>query len=383
MKRPVKVCAEKGLEKVITFHHRTLEARYFSETLNQTAEKLHAENPGKYPEEVWAQWLAGEHAVEYRRQILADFGDGRAVDGLAVRVISNCLVLGEGVNMPDASVAVMNGSGSMVKIVQQIGRVLRMKPGEGKLARLVVPVFLGLGEEPGDVLASPSYGPLVRILTAIRSHDARMIEALAVPQSSGRRTGGRSAESAVAAGQGEGAGAAGAFVLPVRFRSRVSQDALALFVATQVFRSESAYWKEGMQHCRTWHEQSGSLDVAYNTMVGETGSFPLGKWLSERRYERASGDMPEYRIDMLDMLGMVWSVPDARFEAGLAWAGQWAAEHAGSLAAPVRAFIGGYPIGTWLAGLRAQAEVPEGEKGALEPARRAASRSPATTTSSS
>ncbi|MFF2820916.1 hypothetical protein ACFVT9_35980 [Kitasatospora cineracea] len=72
------------------------------------------------------------------------------------------------------------------------------------------------------------------------------------------------------------------------------------------------------------------------------------------------------------IVGMIWSVPDARFEAGLAWAGQWAAEHAGSLAAPVRAFIGGYPIGTWLAGLRAQAEVPEGEKGALEPARRAA-----------
>ncbi|WP_030462599.1 hypothetical protein [Kitasatospora sp. NRRL B-11411] len=49
-----------------------------------------------------------------------------------------------------------------------------------------------------------------------------------------------------------------------------------------------------------------------------------------------------------------------------------AAEHFGSPAAPVRASIGGYPIGTWLAGLRAQAEVPEGEKGALEPARRAA-----------
>ncbi|WP_435818877.1 helicase associated domain-containing protein [Kitasatospora cineracea] len=51
---------------------------------------------------------------------------------------------------------------------------------------------------------------------------------------------------------------------------------------------------------------------------------------------------------------------------------QWTAEHHGSLAAPVRASIGGYPIGTWLSALRAQAQVPAGEAGALDPDRRAA-----------
>ncbi|WP_285741052.1 helicase associated domain-containing protein, partial [Kitasatospora phosalacinea] len=69
---------------------------------------------------------------------------------------------------------------------------------------------------------------------------------------------------------------------------------------------------------------------------------------------------------------MIWSVSDARFEAGLAWARQWAAEHHGSLAAPSRASIGGYAIGTWLVELRAQAEVPEGQPGALPAERRRA-----------
>ncbi len=41
------------------------------------------------------------------------------------------------------------------------------------------------------------------------------------------------------------------------------------------------------------------------------------------------------------MLGMIWSRPGARFAAGHGWARQWAAEHHGSPAAPVRAFIGG------------------------------------------
>ncbi|RPE37048.1 helicase associated protein [Kitasatospora cineracea] len=365
----LKVCAEEGLEKVITFHHRTLEARYFSETLNQTAERLHAEDPGTYPAEVWAQWLAGEHPVEYRRQVLADFEAGRERDGLGTRVVSNCQVLGEGVDLPDAVAALVTGSGSMVRIVQQIGRVLRMKPGEGKLARLVVPVFLGPGEEPGNVLESDSYHPLVRVLTALRSHDARMLEALAVPQNGGRRTGGRSAEAVLPAGAGEGAGA---FVLPVRFRGRVSDSVLALFLSTQVLRSEGAYWREGLRHCQEWFERTGALDVPYSRTVGENGNFPLGKWVSDRRHERAAGAMPEHRVELLDRVGMVWSVPDARFGTGLAWAARWAAEHGGSLAAPVRASIGGYPIGTWLAGLRAQAEGPAGGKGALEAGRRAA-----------
>ncbi|MFI9789115.1 Helicase associated domain protein [Kitasatospora sp. NPDC051984] len=369
----LKVAMEHRLRRTITFHPRTLEARFFSETLNQTAEKLHAEDPVEFPEEVWSQWLSGEHPVDYRRGILGDFGQSEEYDGLAYRVLANCKVLGEGVDMPGADSILLQGRGSMVDIVQAIGRALRMKPGEGKVARIVVPVFLRKGEQPGDIMESDSYGPLVKVLTAIRSHDARLLEALAVPQRSGRRTTGGRAELVGAPGEGEdGEESLGAFTLPVRFQSRVSQTALALFVSTQVFRSESVYWKEGMQHCAAWVEEHGSLDVPYNAMVGELGNFPLGKWLSDRRHERASGDMASYRVVLLDSLGMIWSVSDARFEAGLAWARQWAAEHHGSLAAPSRASIGGYAIGTWLVELRAQAEVPADQAGALSPERRQA-----------
>ncbi|PBC69702.1 helicase associated protein [Streptomyces sp. TLI_235] len=69
---------------------------------------------------------------------------------------------------------------------------------------------------------------------------------------------------------------------------------------------------------------------------------------------------------------MIWSVSDARFEAGRAWARVWAKEHGGSLATPARASAGGYAIGTWLSELRAAAQVPAGESGALAPERRRA-----------
>ncbi|MFE2352514.1 DEAD/DEAH box helicase [Kitasatospora cineracea] len=370
----LKTAAEHRLARTVTFHPRTLEARFFSETLNQTAEKLHADNPSEFPEEVWAQWLSGEDDVHYRRGILEEFGQGPDFDGLGYRVVSNCRVLGEGVDMPSADSILLQGMGSMVDIVQAIGRALRMKPGEGKLARIIVPVFLRRGEEPGDILESESYGPLVKILTAIRSHDARLVEALAVPQKSGRGTG-FGARGAIAPGEGDGGeqeGQAGAFTLPVRFQSRIGENALALFVATKVFRSESVYWQEGVSHCARWFAEHGDLDVPHNAMVGEMGTFPLGKWVADRRHERASGAMADHRVVVLDSVGMIWSVAGARFDAGLAWARQWAAEHHGSLAVPVRASIGGYPIGTWLSALRAQAQVPAGEAGALDPERRAA-----------
>ncbi|MGK4586042.1 Helicase associated domain protein, partial [Kitasatospora sp. HPMI-4] len=351
-------------------HNRTIEARFFSETLNQAVDRLNAENPAKYPEEFWAQWLSGEHEVDFRKEIIRDFGTAEEDEGLAHAVLSNCKVLGEGVDIPNADAVLLQGRGSMVDIVQAIGRALRMKPGEGKTASLIVPVFLKPGEEPGDILESESYGPLVKILSAIRSHDARVIEALAVPQKSGKRTGGRSAEAEVAPGVSEGG--APTFSLPVRFQSKPGDDVLALFIATRVLTGESQFWREGIGHCRRWYEETGGLDVPYSARVGEQENFRLGEWLTQRRVEFANGELARHRVEMLEQLGMIWSVSDARFDAGLDWARVWAKEHGSSLAAPARAAVGGYAIGAWLAGLRAAAEVPEGEPGALDPQRRAA-----------
>ncbi|MGW4651513.1 Helicase associated domain protein [Kitasatospora sp. NPDC004289] len=370
----LKIAAERGLKRTITFHNRTLEARYFSETLNQTVERLHGQDPEKYPEEVWAQWLSGEHGVDFREEVIGEFGLTDEDDGLAYRVISQCKILGEGVDIPNADSVLILGRGSMVDIVQAVGRALRIKPGEKKTASLIVPVFLKPGEKPGDILESDSYGPLVKVLTALRSHDERMVEALAVPQRSGRRTTGRGAEASYAPGEGHGGGVGGmgAFTLPVRFESNPGDDVLALFIAARVLTSETQLWREAIGHVRNWYNEYGHLDVPYAELVGENGNYPLGRWLSDRRVENADGELATWRVAQLDGFGMIWSVSDARFEAGLSWAKVWAKDHGGSLAAPARGSIGGYAIGSWLSELRAAAQVPDGQPGALAPERRRA-----------
>ncbi|MDX2930853.1 helicase, partial [Streptomyces sp. NRRL_B-16638] len=96
--------------------------------------------------------------------------------------LSSVKVLGEGVDTRECdAVFFADVRGSMPDLVQAVGRALRMHPGEGKLATIAVPILLGAGESPDELLTSPAYAPLAKLLTALRAHDSRIVEALATP----------------------------------------------------------------------------------------------------------------------------------------------------------------------------------------------------------
>lgn len=78
-------------------------------------------------------------------------------------------VLGEGVDTSRCdSVYFADVRGSMPDLVQAVGRALRMQPGEGKMASLVVPVLLGPGETADNMLTSRAFGGLAKLLEALR-----------------------------------------------------------------------------------------------------------------------------------------------------------------------------------------------------------------------
>ncbi|MFD0621673.1 helicase-related protein [Streptomyces sanglieri] len=90
---------------------------------------------------------------------------GKGLVPAALRVLSSVKVLGEGVDTANCdSVAFCDARGSMIDIVQMVGRALRIKPGEGKIASLIVPVFLAPGESPDEMLTSDAYGTLAKVL---------------------------------------------------------------------------------------------------------------------------------------------------------------------------------------------------------------------------
>jgi superfamily II DNA or RNA helicase len=327
------------LQTTITFHHRTIEASAFAKGLPRVAKRLHAADPERYPTAVWADWLCGEHEADHRRAVLSDFGRraGRAV-------LSNCRVLGEGVDIRAVdSVALLDPKGSAVDIVQAIGRALRQKPNQGKVATLIVPVFLAPGELPEDMFTSASYRPLVKVLEGLRAHDERAVEMLAVPQENQKNVVDPSENIGPEPAEGETESR-----LLLRFAAPRDPVMVAKWVKFQILDTERQDWTRGYDAARRYRDREGSLDVPYEHTEG---AYPLGRWLSDQRRAYRAGTMPSTRADELEELGVIWDIADAAFEKNLAAARAYHRE-AGTLAAPRHATALDKPVGQWLTNLR-------------------------------
>ncbi|WP_432038637.1 Helicase associated domain protein [Streptomyces cucumeris] len=344
--------AQHRLQTCITFHHRTIEAAACAEGLERVAKRLHADQPEKYPSEIWADWLCGEHVPERRRDVLGEFGS-------TVRraVLSNCRVLGEGVDIRAVdSVALLDPKGAPHDIVQAIGRALRQKPGQGKLASLIVPVFLQPGEKPEDMFTSGSYRPLVKVLEGLRAHDEEAVELLAIPQEPQKDVAQPSEYIGAAPEDGEEESR-----LLLRFAAPRDPVMVADWVSFNVIDTERQDWARGWAKLKAYVERVGNARVPYGHREGAT---PLGQWVAEQRRAYGAGEMSGQRAQRLERLGMVWSVADERFQENLAAARAYYEEH-WTLCAPRTATALDRPIGQWLSNLRrpgALADKPEWEE---------------------
>ncbi|MBQ1101288.1 Helicase associated domain protein [Streptomyces sp. b94] len=331
--------AEHDLSTCITFHHRTIEAQAYAEGLERVAAKLHADQPETYPKRIWADWLCGEHVPEHRQEVLGSFGT------TAQRaVLSNCRVLGEGVDIRSVdSVALLDPKGAPHDIVQAIGRALRQKPGQGKLASLIVPVFLQPGEMPEDMFTSGSYRPLVKVLEGLRAHDEEAVELLAIPQEPQKDV----AQPSVNIGTPPEEGEAESRLL-LRFAAPRDPVMVADWVSFNVIDTERQDWARAWAKLKTYVERVGNARVPYGHREGAT---PLGQWVAEQRRAYTAGQMTGQRARRLEQLGMVWSLADERFQENLEAAKAYYDQH-WTLCAPRSATMLDRPLGMWLANLR-------------------------------
>ncbi len=370
----LKASAEENLRRTLVFHHMVKEAEAFAAGLPDVAARLHAADPEPGPRAIWADWLCGDHKPLHRRRVLDEFADGIATDGTVAErcFLGSVKVLGEGVDITTCdSVYFADVRGSMPDLVQAVGRALRMRPGEGKVASLVVPVLLGPGETADNMLTSRAYGGLAKLLEALRAHDARVVEQLAEPQAQSSVRGVRS--------RGEGEEEAGGdrgLSVPARsllkFSTPRDPAQLAAFINLRVLDPEHAHWRRGFEAAVIYRREYGDLRVPFTFRVpavddreaepagwpASLASFPLGQWLADARRSYARGGMNADRVEQLEQLGMVWSHFDVAWEEGLAAARGWAAE-TGHLLAPVDATYQGYRVGIWLKNARAAARAAQ------------------------
>ncbi|MFJ1708545.1 Helicase associated domain protein [Kitasatospora sp. NPDC088346] len=335
----MRTAAEHRLRTMITFHHRTVEAEAFAAGLPKVAAQLHADDPGFYPApaDVWVDWLCGEHPAEERREVLGAFGRW---PGLAV--LCNCRVLGEGVDVRAVdSVAFLDPKGAPVEIVQAIGRALRKKPEDDKLASLVVVCFTRPGESEEDMVTSASYRPLVRVLQGLRAHDEEAVDVLAIPTTNTPNA------APVRIGQAPGEGEQESRLL-VRFSSTRDPYFLADLVSFNVIDTERLDWTRGYMAAKAYRKREKHLRVPYEH---KEAGYGLGRWISAQRRVHGAGAMEGGRYKRLEALGMVWDEQEAVFEENLAAARVWYAEHR-TLAAPRGAVALDRAVGQWLSNCR-------------------------------
>ena len=245
-----------SLQTCITFHHRTIEAQAYAEGLQRVAAKLHADQPEKYPKRIWANWLCGEHDPQHRREVLGSFGT------TAQRaVLSNCRVLGEGIDIRAVdSVALLDPKGAPHDIVQAIGRALRQEPGQGKLASLIVPVFLQPGEQPEDMFTSGSYRPLVKVLEGLRAHDEETVELLAIPQEPQKNVAQPSTDIGTEPEEGEEESR-----LLLRFAAPRDPIMVAEWVSFNVIDTERQDWARGWAALKKFTERERHAECRMGT----------------------------------------------------------------------------------------------------------------------
>lgn len=403
---------ETGVRSYMTFHSRTLDAMAFSRAMPETAARLHHADPAAYPARVGSDWLSGEHPATHRRDVLTRYADGLDAEGWVCELsfLASCRVLGEGVDIRGTrgvgAVVFADTRSSPVEIVQIIGRALRQEPGDGKVSRIIMPVFLEAGEDPGDMMASSSYRGLVAILQGLRAHDDRVIERMALPTTTARgqitsvlaldpqataaQHGDRDGEQhdvgdgqvqdeeqeTAAAGtddeggheqggveegeEGQGdEGDAAPGIAPVttpllRFSLPRDPESVALFLRTRVLRPDSEIWLTGYNTLRNWVHEHGHAQVPGDTTVelGDDGdTYGLGSWVSEQRRAFKAGTLKAWRVDLLNEVGMVWSVGDAAFWRNLSAARAYYAVHS-TLACPRNTIWDGVAVGQWLYNLR-------------------------------
>ncbi len=402
---------ETGVRSYMTFHSRTLDAMSFARAMPETAARLHAADPAAYPARVGAEWLSGEHPATHRRDVLTRYADGIDAEGWVTELgfLASCRVLGEGVDIRGkrgvGAVVFADTRSSPVEIVQIIGRALRQEPGDGKVSRIIVPVFLEPGEDPGDMMASSSYRGLVAILQGLRAHDDRVIERMALPTTTARGQitsvlaldpqapaakhddqdneqhgeddgqeqdeereaaaagtdddGGHEQGGVEEGGEDQDEDDASPGIAPLttpllRFSLPRDPEAVALFLRTRVLRPDSEIWLTGYNTLRTWVQEHGHARVPSDTTVksGDDGdTYALGSWVSEQRRAFQAGTLKAWRVDLLNEVGMVWSVGDAGFWKNFGAARSYYAVHS-TLACPRNAVWDGVALGQWLSNLR-------------------------------
>ena len=318
------------LRRTISFHSRVASARAFASSLPDVIAWMPPEQGPVGT--VWATHVSGDMSTGERSLRLERL---RHIEGETSGVLTNARCLSEGLDVPTLDgVAFVDPRRSEVDIVQAVGRAIR-KAANKKIGTIIIPVFIGTGDDAEKVLDDSTFKPVWDVVKALRAHDTELAEQLdALRRQLGR--GERQIE------------------LPRKIHfdlpDRISIDFAAAFAVRLVEQSTAAWWfwfgllsqfaaREGHPNPLAIHEEQG---------------FRLGVWVSAQRSYYGRCELEQERVRRLEALpGWTWDRFADRWEEGFSHLLAFV-ERGGNSSVPSGYVKDGYALGKWVAVQRSQ-----------------------------
>lgn len=330
----LRTMATHQVRRIISFHSRIANAHQFSQTLSGTvAAAAHSTGIRR----LWSHSLHSRQPMRERAGRLAEFEsvpllrrrskNPDAVDGA---VLSNVRVLGEGVDVPDAdAVLFADPKRSPSDIIQALGRALRQPPGSGKVAVLIIPVYVGRRQTTEQALESSEFKILWEVLNGLRAHDAKVW----------RRLGG-----------GHDPDRTDKTPLPAA-PERAAE--IAPITSLRAHQVDTRIWSAGWTAAIRYYERHHHLNVP--SEYTDPSRYPLGLWIGQQRSLYAHGSLAPDRAMALSSLNISWPHPPGSFEDRLEHAITFADTH-GTLALTTAPSRSDGPMIRWLNHQRALAD---------------------------
>ncbi|MBM4012976.1 MAG: DEAD/DEAH box helicase, partial [Planctomycetes bacterium] len=166
------------LRRVITFHRSIRRASRFvdADRRDSLPAIVKTLRPASRPTgKLWARHISGETPASKRASMLRALAE---LPSDTRGLISNCACLGEGVDVPALDgIAFIDPKGSMVDIIQAVGRVIRLSP-DKTVGTIVIPVFIDESSNAEHAVEQSAFEPVWQVLKALRAHDARLADEL-------------------------------------------------------------------------------------------------------------------------------------------------------------------------------------------------------------
>ncbi|MFC6593252.1 DEAD/DEAH box helicase [Kitasatospora paranensis] len=292
------------LSRVLTFHRLIAAARTFARTLPRTATAF---TQGGQPMQLWAAAVDSRQPRSERNTKLWRFAGSSWQSRTALlpgqshtHILSSVRCLGEGVDMPEAdAVLFADPKRSVVDIIQTLGRALRQPPGSGKIATLIIPVYIRPGQTTREAMESSDFRDLWAILDGLRTADSKFYTRL-------RRGSGRRSEDPV-------------LTEPER------PDEIADVLSLRAHQFQGDGWNSGYEAAMRFYEEHGHLEVP--TDHRDSAGVHLGSWIGEQRNRYAEGTLDPDQAFALYALRISWPHPPGSFEHNLALARDFATAH--------------------------------------------------------